>query len=95
MVKLQIGIHAQDISLYINSDFCSGRIKTLVVMAPYSFHRLLMGKMKIDNVFCLNGDIWNLFIFTEMFFSCLIRFICPLSKLPNLFGCQGNKKGKF
>ena len=47
--------------------FCSGRIRTLVAMATYIFHdRLIMGKVKIDKVFCLHGHIRNLF-FTEMF----------------------------
>ena len=37
--------------------FCSGQIRTLVAMATYSSHTLLMGKEEIDNFFCLNGDI--------------------------------------
>ena len=45
--------------------FYSGWIKTLVAMATYSSHRLIMGKEEIDS-FCLIGDIWN-FFFTEMF----------------------------
>ena len=32
--------------------FCSSWIKTLVAMTIYSFHRLIMGKVEIDN-FCL------------------------------------------
>ena len=43
----------------------SGRIRTLVAMATYSSHRLIMGKVEICIFFCLNGDIWN-FFFTEM-----------------------------
>ena len=31
--------------------FYSGQIRTLVVMATYSFHRLIKGKFEIDN-FC-------------------------------------------
>ena len=46
---------------YINCVFCSGWIRTLVVMASYSFHRLLMGKVKIDIFSCLKWDIWNYF----------------------------------
>ena len=45
--------------------FCSNRIRTLVAMATYSSHRLIMGKEEIDNCFCLIGDI--LTFFTEMF----------------------------
>ena len=58
-MKLELGIH---ISLYINCVFYSGRIKTLVAMATYIFHRLIMVKVNIDNFFCFNGDIWNLFL---------------------------------
>ena len=36
--------------------FCFDRIRTLVAMETYSFHRLIMQKE-----FCLNGDIWNFF----------------------------------
>ena len=34
--------------------FYSGRIRTLVAMATYSFHRLIMGK--IGNFYCLIGN---------------------------------------
>ena len=33
----------------------------MVAMATYIFNRLIMGKVKIDNFFCLNRYIWNLF----------------------------------
>ena len=46
--------------------FCSNWIRTLVAMATYSSHRLIMRKEEIDNFFCLIGDILN-FFFTEMF----------------------------
>ena len=45
--------------------FYFGRIRTLVAMETYSFHRLIMGKVEIWIFFCLNGDIW--IFFTEMF----------------------------
>ena len=64
-MKPTLGIHAEDNSLYINYVFYSGRIRTLVAMATYSYHRLIMGKEEIDNFFCLIGDI--LIFFTEMF----------------------------
>ena len=35
----------------------SGRIRTLVAMATYSSHRLIMGKLEIDSFCCLTGDI--------------------------------------
>ena len=50
---------------YINCVFYSIRIRTLVAMATYIFHRLIMGNVKINNFFFLNRDSWNLF-FTEM-----------------------------
>ena len=65
-MKPKLGIHAKDISLYIICVFYSGRIRTLVAMATYSSHRLIMGKEEIDNFFCLIGDIL-IFFFTEMF----------------------------
>ena len=44
---------------------CSGRIRTLVAMATYSFHRLIMGKVEIEN-FCFKSlEIFD--FFTEMF----------------------------
>ena len=64
-MKPKLGIHAEDISLYISCVFYSGRKRTLVAMATYSSTRLIMGKEEIDNFFCLIGDIWK--FFTEMF----------------------------
>ena len=46
-----------DISLYKSCVFYSGRIRTLVAMATYSSHRLIMGKVEIDSFCCLTGDI--------------------------------------
>ena len=37
--------------------FYSGRKRTLVAMATYSFHRLIMEKMEIDNFCQVIGDI--------------------------------------
>ena len=64
-MKPKLGMHAEDISLYIDCVFYSGWIRTLVAMAPYIFHRRTMGKVKMDNFFCLNQYLE--FIFTEMF----------------------------
>ena len=36
-------------------------IRTLVAMATFSSHRLIMGKEEIDNFFCLIGDICGVF----------------------------------
>ena len=53
-----IHVHVNDISLNI---IFSGRIRTLVAMATYILHRLIMEKVEIDNIFCLNRDIWSFF----------------------------------
>ena len=84
-MKLKLGIHAQDISLFKSCVFYSGRIRTLVAMATYSSHRLIMGKEEIDNFFCLIGDISNFFLQKRLFGSpaCFIQI---LSKLLNLIG---------
>ena len=65
-MKLKLGIHAKDISLYKSCVFYSRRIRTLVAMATYSFHRLILGKEETDIFFCIIGDIFG-FFFTEMF----------------------------
>ena len=56
-MKLKLGIHAKDISLYKRCVFYSGRIRTSVAMATYSSHRLIMGKLEIDSFCFLTGDI--------------------------------------
>ena len=56
-MKPKLGRHAEDISFYISCVFYSGLVRTLVAMAIYSSHRLIMGKVEIDN-FCQDiGDI--------------------------------------
>ena len=72
--------------------FFSGRTRTLVAMAIYIFLRLIMVKVKTDNFFCLNGDIWNLFL-QICLLSSPLSFIWLLSKQLNLIGWQGDKKG--
>ena len=78
------------LSLYINCVFYSSRIRTLVVMATYIFHRLIMGNVKIDNFFCLNGDIWNLFLQKWLLSRESSTFHSLLSK-----SLKGRQKGKF
>ena len=46
--------------------FYSNRIRTLVAMATYSSHRLIMGKEEIDNFFLSHWGYLD-FFFTEMF----------------------------
>ena len=54
--------------------FYSNRIRTLVAMATYSSHRIIMGKEEIDNFFCLIGDILN-FVLQKCLLSSPLRFI--------------------
>ena len=93
-MKLKLGIHAKDISLYKRCVFYSGRIRTLVAMETYSSHRLIMGKEEIDNFFCLIGDFWNFFK-QKCLLSSPLRFIRFLFKSVNLIGCRRGKKGQF
>ena len=64
-MKLILCVHVYDTSIYLDCIVYSSWIRALVAMATYSFHRLIMGKLEINNFFYLNGDIWILF--TEMF----------------------------
>ena len=43
-------------------------------MATYIFHSLMMVKVKIAIFFCLNGDRYLEFIFTEMFIELSSKF---------------------
>ena len=62
-------------------------------MAAYMFHRLLMGKVEIGNFF---QSQWGYLDFFYRNVSLIVLcFVLLLSKLLNLIGCQGNKKGKF
>ena len=65
-MKLKIGILALDIALYKSYDFYSGQIRTLVAMATYCFHRLIIGKVEIGNFYCFVVDN-RISFFTEMF----------------------------
>ena len=64
--KLKICIHVKDISLCINYVSYSGRIRTLVALATYIVHLLIMDKVKIDKYFLSQRGYLEL-IFTEMF----------------------------
>ena len=64
-------------------------MRTLVAVATYSLHRLIMGKVEIGNFYRLIGD--NTILFLQ---KCLLNssphFIRLLLELLNLIGCQGN-----
>ena len=72
----------------------SGRIRTLVAMATYSSHRLIMGKEEIDNFFLSHWGYLDFFL-QKYLLSSPLRFIPLLSKSVNLIGCRGGKKGQF
>ena len=73
-MKPKLGIHAKDISLYISCVFYSGRIRTLVAMATYSSHRLIMGKEEIDNFFLSHRGYFESFL-QKCLLSSPLRFI--------------------
>ena len=65
-------------------------MRTLVVMATYSFNRLIMGKVEIGNFYCLIGD--NRILFLQ---KCLLNSSTVIRLLLdslNLIGCRGNIK---
>ena len=64
-MKLKLGKHAKDISLYKSCVFYSGRIRTLVTMATYSSHKLIMENWKLT-VSAVLLEIFD-FFFTDMF----------------------------
>ena len=82
-------IHITDISHYIKCNFYHGRIRTLVALATYIFHILIMGNVEMHN-FSVSIRIFGLFK-RNVYCLCLL-FIKLLSKSLNLIGCQGDKK---
>ena len=73
--------------------FYSNRIRTLVAMATYSSHRLIMGKEEIDNFFLSH---WGYLDFLQKcLLSSPLRFIRLLSQSVNLIGFRCGKKGQF
>ena len=69
-------------------------MKTLVAMATYSSHRLIMRKEEIDNFFCLIGDIWKKKL-QKCLLSSPLRFIRLLSKSVNLMVVGAAKRVNF
>ena len=63
-------------------------------MATYIFHRLIMGKVKIDIFSVSIGNLGILFL-QKYLLSSPPYFKWFLSKSLSLIGCQGDKKGKF
>ena len=73
--------------------FCSVRIRTFVAMASYIFHKLIVGKVVIDNFSCLNGDIR--ICFTEVCIEHSSVFHMNFVHISHLIGCQGDIQGHF
>ena len=74
--------------------FLSGRIRTLVSMAAYSFHSLIIGKVEIGNFYCLIGDNRILFLQQSLLNSSQ-HFERLLPELLNFIGCRGNINSQF
>ena len=68
-------------------------MRTLVAMATYSFHRLIMGKVEIY-IFLSQWGYLDFFLQKCLLSSplCLIRL---LSKSMNWIGCQGHKRVNY
>ena len=60
-MTLILCIHVNDRSRYINYVFNFGWIRTLVAMATYILHRLIMGNVEIDNFSVSKGIFGILF----------------------------------
>ena len=86
-MKLKIGILALDIALYKSYDFYSGQIRTLVAMATYCFHRLII--LEISTV---SLCIIEFYFLQRCILNSSPHFIGLLSELLNLIGCRGKTK---
>ena len=73
---------------------CSNWIRTLVAMANYSCHWLVMGKVEIGIYCCLTADML-IKVLQKCSLSSLLPNIWILSKPLNLIGCHGNRNIKF
>ena len=74
--------------------FLFNRLRTLVAMATYSSHRLIMGKRKI--VFSVSMRIFGIFFnLQKCLLSSRLHFIRRLSKSLNLIGCQSKQEKIF
>ena len=62
-------------------------------MATYSSHRLIMGKVEIDNFFCLIGDVW--IFFYKMFIEYSSTFHTPFVQICEFDWLSGRLKGSI
>ena len=72
--------------------FYSGRIRTLVAMATSIFHRLIFGKVKIDNFFLSQWGYLE-FIFTKIFIELSSMFHMAFVQIAELNWLSGRQKG--
>ena len=93
-MKLKLCRNVHNISLYKNYVFYCPCSCAFDAMATYSFHRLIIGKVKVGLYFYLIAD--NL---TKVFQKCSLSSLLPniwiFSKLLNLIGLIGNQYAKF
>ena len=67
---MKLGMHAclGHKPLHKLCSLFSGRIRTLVAIATYIFHKLIMGRVKIDNFFCLNIlDLFGMYFYRNIY----------------------------
>ena len=68
-------------------------MRTLVAMATYSSHRLIMGKVEIFIFFSVSMEIFGKKNYRNVY---LVVLYVSYDFCPNrLIGCRGGKKGQF
>ena len=89
-MKLILCIHVSGISFYKRNDFCSSRIRTLVDMATFSFHRLIMGKS--ENLLFLQSH-WRFCRNVYLVVVYVLYYFCP--KIPYFYWLLGPQTRKI
>ena len=93
-IKLKFCRNVHNISLFKNIVLFVAVIHVLSSIRQQSFHRLIMGKVKVGLNFDLSADI-----LTKVLQKCSLNSPLPniwiLSKPLNLIGCNGNGKAEF
>ena len=74
--------------------FYSGQMRTLVAMATYIFHRLIMEKVEICKKILSQWRYLDFFL-QKCSLRRPLRVVYFLSKSVYLIGCRGGKKGQF
>ena len=93
-MMLQLCRNVHNISLHKNCVFYCRCSCAFVAMATCSFHRLIMGKVKVGLCFYLTADILTKKI-QKCSWSSPLPNIWILTKPLNLIVCHGNRKAKF